>query len=428
VALQVGYDLASLGVKKAFVVTDKNISSIPGGPLQTALASLHKCGVAYTVFENVSIEPTDSSFKTAIAAAKAASPDAFVAVGGGSVMDTAKAANLYYSHPSADFLDYVNAPVGKGLPVPGAVKPLIAIPTTAGTGSETTGVAIFDYTPMHAKTGIASRLLKPTLGIVDPNNTQSMPPDVAAASGFDVLCHALESYTAIPFNERTPRPASPTLRPAYQGANPISDVWSLHSLRLLAKYFISSVKDRSDEDANAAMTLAATYAGVGFGNAGVHLCHGMSYAISGNNKEYTHPGYAKDKPLVPHGISVVIPAPAIFRFTGPTNPARHLEAARVLRGDNPPVHIHMYRGDKETVHKSDEAKAHDAGKYLSDQLLRYMDTMRVPNGISALGYSKADIPALVEGTLPQRRVLNLAPVGGSQSELTKLFEESMQVY
>ena len=124
--------------------------------------------------------------------------------------------NLYVTYPPADFLDYVNPPIGKGLPVPGPLKPLIAIPTTAGTGSETTGVTIFDFKKMHAKTGIASRRLKPTLGLLDPENTRTMPASVAASSGLDILSHAVESFTALPFTGR-PLPARPLLRPGVSG-------------------------------------------------------------------------------------------------------------------------------------------------------------------------------------------------------------------
>ena len=197
-------------------------------------------------------------------------------------MDTAKVMNLYSAVPEAEFLDFVNAPVGRGLPVPptAPMRPLIAVPTTAGTGSETTGVAVFDHTPLKAKTGIGSRLLRPTLGVVDPDNTASMPFGVAAASGFDVLCHALEAYTALPYHQRSPRPEDPSLRPAYQGSNPISDVWCIETLRLLSDNFVRAVKG-GDPDAKEKMALASTYAGIGFGNAGVHLCHGLSYPISG---------------------------------------------------------------------------------------------------------------------------------------------------
>ena len=182
--------------------------------------------------------------------------------------------------------------------MPGPLKPLIAIPTTAGTGSETTGVSIFDLTARHAKTGIASRRLKPTLGLLDPDNTRTMPPEVAASSGLDVLSHAIESYTAVPYTAR-PRPERPRLRPAYQGTNPISDVWSLQALRMVAGYLLRAVEDPGDDEARAQMLLAAAYAGVGFGNAGVHLPHGMSYPVSGLVKDYRAPGYATRSPAGP---------------------------------------------------------------------------------------------------------------------------------
>ena len=216
----------------------------------------------------------ENSIKAAIEWVKPYKPDAFLAVGGGSVIDTAKLMNLYSCYPEADFMDFVNAPLGKGRPIDRKLLPLIAVPTTAGTGSETTGTAIFDLASRRAKTGIAHRNLKPTLGICDPLNTQTMPSAVKASSGLDVLCHSLESWTAIPFNQRTPRPTNPILRPAYQGANPISDVFSLTALKATVKYLPRTVKDPEDVEAQTEMLLASTLAGVGFGNAGVHLCHG----------------------------------------------------------------------------------------------------------------------------------------------------------
>jgi len=411
------------------VFTDATIAALPNGALTKTLASLRRAGLKPHVFDTVGVEPTEKSLFEAIAAAQAFNPDAFVAVGGGSVMDTAKAANLYLCHPKAAFLDFVNAPIGKGLPVPGPVKPLFAIPTTAGTGSETSGVCIFDYSPASAKTGIASRVLKPTLGLVDPENTATAPPSVATAAGFDVLCHALESYTALPYHARSPRPATPASRPTYQGSNLMSDVWAVHSLRLLAKYFVRSIADRGDEEANAAMTLAATAAGVGFGSAGVHLCHGCSYAISGLNASYRHPGYeAVAKPLVPHGISVVLGAPAIFKRTAHVCPDRHLEAARILAGENPPAVVSMGR-DSHRAGTSAVA-AEDAGKRLAEQVTRYMHTLKVPNGLGVMGFTRADIPALVRATLPQRRVLDLAPSAAcaSADTLTEIFADSFSIY
>ncbi|HEV3062870.1 MAG TPA: hydroxyacid-oxoacid transhydrogenase [Vicinamibacterales bacterium] len=407
VTRECGMDLAELGVRRALVLTDATVARLP--PVSTVLDSLEAAGVDASVYDRVRVEPTDDSFLDAIAFGNAGAYDGFVAVGGGSTIDTAKAVNLYTTHPPLDFLDYVNAPIGKGLPVPGPLKPLIAIPTTAGTGSETTGVSIFDLTRMHAKTGIASRRLKPTLGMLDPDNTRTMPAAVAASSGLDILSHAIESFTAIPFTER-PRPDRPALRPAYQGSNPISDIWSLQALRLVAKYLVRAVEDPEDDEARASMLLAASYAGVGFGNAGVHLPHGMSYPVSGNVRSFRADGYAVDHALVPHGFSVILNAPAVFRFTAPAAPDRHLQAAEALGVD------------------VSRARREDAGEVLADRLTEYMRRLNVPNGLRAVGYSSSDIAGLVEGTLPQHRVTKLSPKPAGPEELARLFESAMTAW
>lgn len=407
VTREVGMDLAEMGATNVLVVTDPIVRALP--PMQTVIESLEASKVGYTVYDRVRVEPTDESFLDAIAFARDGNYDAYVAVGGGSTIDTAKAVNLYVTYPPDDFLDYVNPPIGKGVPVPGPLKPLIAIPTTAGTGSETTGVSIFDLTKLHAKTGIASRRLKPTLGMLDPDNTRTMPPEVAASSGLDILSHAIESFTAMPFTGR-PLPDRPALRPAYQGSNPISDVWSLQALRMVAQYLVRAVADPSDDDARAQMLLAASYAGVGFGNAGVHLPHGMSYPVSGHVKSYVAPGYTSDHPLVPHGISVILNAPAVFRFTASANPERHLQAAEALGANVSNV------------------KAGDAGRVLADRITWFMRELKVPNGLSAVGYSSSDINTLVEGTLPQHRVTKLSPRPAGPDDLARLFEDAMTAY
>ena len=403
---EVGMDLADLGVHRAMLVTDPNVASLQ--PVETTRRSLEAEGIDVVLYDQVRVEPTDLSFKEAIVFAKEAKPDAFVAVGGGSAIDTAKAANLYYCHPD-DFFAYINAPIGQGKPIPGEVKPLIAIPTTAGTGSETTGGAICDLTELHAKTGIAHRRLKPTLGIVDPDNTRTMPASVAAGSGLDVLCHALESYTAIPYDQR-PKPDRPLLRPAYQGSNPISDIWALEATRMVATYLVRAVQDPDDDEARGQMALAASMAGMGFGNAGVHLCHGMSYPVSGMVREFIPEGFVSDHAIIPHGLSVTLQAPAVFAFTAPAAPGRHLKAAEVMGADISGV------------------ASEDAGPLLADQIVGLMKKLELPNGLSSVGFTEADIPSLVEGTLPQHRVTKLSPIPAGERELTSLFENSMSLW
>ncbi len=404
VTREVGMDLKEMGARLVLVVTDPVLRKLR--PVQTVLESLEQNGIPYALYDRVRVEPSDESFLDAIAFATERPFDAIVAVGGGSTIDTAKAVNLYTTYPPADFLDYVNPPIGKGLPVPGPLKPLLAIPTTAGTGSETTGVTIFDYQKLRAKTGIANRWLKPTLGYLDPDNTRTMPAQVAASTGLDILSHAVESFTAMPYTNR-PMPDRPAMRPAYQGSNPISDIWSMQALRMVSQFLVRAFDDTSDEEARANMLLAASYAGVGFGNAGVHLPHGMSYPVSGNVKTYSAPGYVTDRAIVPHGMSVILNAPAVFRFTGSANPARHLQAAEALGAS------------------VSGAKAEDAGKILADRITWFMQRLQMPNGLKAIGYSSSDIPALVEGTLPQHRVTKLSPRPAGPDELSALFESSM---
>lgn len=408
---EVGQDAAALGLNRVLVFTDRVIRGLP--PFETVCRSLRQAHISFDVFDAVRIEPSEDSFKEAIAAAATAPYDGFLAVGGGSTIDTAKAANLYATWP-ADFFAYVNAPLGEGRPVPGPLRPLFAIPTTAGTGSETTGVAIFDCTSVRAKTGIAHRRLRPTLGIVDPENLRTLPRLVAAASGIDVVCHALESYTAIPYTAR-PRPADPLLRPAYQGSNPVADVWALQALRLASQYLPRICADPSDAEARQAMGLAAAYAGIGLGNAGVHLCHGMSYPVSSLVRDYRPPGYPTDHALVPHGISVALCAPAVFRFTGCACPQRHVEALAALTC-------------REGAAVAAEVNASQAGDALAQELVRLIRSLGLPNGLAALGFTRDDAPALARGTLPQHRVTRLSPRPADESDLVRLFEESLELW
>jgi hydroxyacid-oxoacid transhydrogenase len=399
-------DLVDLGARCTMLVMDPVL--VPSEVGRTVIDALRASGVSYQLFDEVSIEPTDASFRRATDFAKRGGFDSFVAVGGGSTIDTAKAANLYSTH-QADFLDFVNAPIGRGLPVPSPLKPLIAVPTTAGTGSETTGVAIFDYEEKRAKTGIAHRYLKPTLGIVDSDNTRTQPAAVAACAGLDVLSHALESYTALPYDRR-PMPARPLERPAYQGSNPVSDVWALRALELVAAFLVRAVADPADDEARAQMLLAAALAGIGFGNAGVHLPHGMSYPVAGVVRDFRPDGYRTDHPLIPHGMSVILNTPAVVRFTHPASPERHLRAAAALGAD------------------VSRASPEDAGEVLAERVIHFMKLLGMPNGLSAVGYGPDDVPALVEGTLPQHRVTKLSPQAASAGDLAALFSASMRIW
>ena len=403
---EIGFEMNRLGSKRVMLVTDPKMAK--SNCVEIAIKSLNQFGIETILFDQVSVEPTDDSFKLAIKFAQSENFDGYVAIGGGSSIDTAKAANLYATYP-ADFFTYVNSPIGDGVPVPGVLKPLIAIPTTAGTGSETTGVAIFDLLDIKAKTGISHRYLRPNMGMVDPDNVKTLPQMVVSCSGLDVLCHVLESFKAIPFSRR-PASDSPSVRSPYQGANPISDIWALKAIKMVSNNIVKAYEDPDNISAKGEMLLAATFAGFGFGNAGVHLPHGMSYPVAGRVKEFLPKDYPIGHSMVPHGMSVILNAPAVFRFTAPSNPKRHLHAAKLLGAD------------------IDGANLEDAGDILADSIISLIKKIGIPNGLNGVGYSSNDIDDLVEGTMPQQRVISLSPRPVNKEDIRNLFTDSMKLW
>ncbi len=405
---EVGERARALGARRVAVFTDARVKALPAFDLVTR--AIRDAGLDVVVFDEVEIEPTDGSFEQAGRFASEARPDAYVSLGGGSVIDTCKAANLLATHGGP--LDtWVNAPVGDARPLPSPLAPHVACPTTSGTGSEVTGIAIFDHAGLHTKTGIASPLLRPSEALVDPDVTRTLPSLVVAASGLDVLCHALESFTARPFNRRA-APERPGARPLSQGRNPWSDLGAREAMSLAGRYLRRAVADASDDEAREAMMWAATLAGVAFGNAGVHIPHAMAYAVAGlaHGGSYQATGYPAAQPMVPHGISVALSAPAVFRFTAETSPQRHRDAAARL-GAIPP-----------------SADPQDAGEALALSLAALMADIGLPNGLSGVGYAEADVPRLVAGTLPQARLLQNAPRATGAPELEALFRASLECW
>ncbi|NEE03666.1 hydroxyacid-oxoacid transhydrogenase [Phytoactinopolyspora halotolerans] len=398
---EIGWDLAQQGARRVLIVTDPGVAA-SGVPQRVADAATAG-GLNVEIYDEVHVEPTDASVTAAVKAASRSEWDGFIAVGGGSTIDTAKAINLMTTYP-ADLLDYVNKPIGQALPPPGPLKPLVAVPTTAGTGSETTPVCVMDFLDLKVKSGISHPRLRPTMAVVDPLLTLSMPPEVTAASGMDVTCHALESYTARPFHSF--RRHRPETRVAYCGSNPISDAWTEQALGLLARSFRRAVLNGGDLEARTDMMLAATYAGMGFGNAGVHIPHACAYPIAGRVRDYRPKNYPQDEALVPHGQSVALTAPAAFRFTFPTDPAKHQRAAELLDAD----------GDRPA----------DPREQLPAALSSLMRDIGFPNGIGAVGYGHDDIPDLVQGTLQQQRLLAVAPRDVQDEDLAAILHESIE--
>jgi alcohol dehydrogenase class IV len=398
---ELGRHARLLGMARVAVFTDPGVARLP--LFAAGTGTLNAAGCTVRVYDRVRVEPTNESLADAIAFARDAGADGYVSIGGGSSIDTAKAAALYATYP-APFLGYVNAPVGEGRPVPGPLPPHIACPTTSGTGSECTGIAVFDHLPIEAKTGIASKRLRPALALIDPDWTATLPAMVVACSGFDVLAHALESYTARPYTRRAA--SAPGARPLSQGANPFSDIACVEALRILGRYLVRAVHDPHDGEARERMMFAATLAGIGFGNSGVHVPHAMAYAVAGLVREYRPPGYPQDAPIVPHGMSVVLNAPAVFAFTASADPQRHLDAAAYLGA-------------------SAEAGPAEAGDVLAERITTLMEHTGMPADLRAIGYGPADVPALVTGTVAQQRLLANAPCDIDPAVLDGLFTDAL---
>jgi len=401
---EIGYDLSRTGATRALVVTDPGIAAT-GAPQRVA-DQMSRFGIEAVVFDGVHVEPTDESLRQAVEWARANGPwDAIVAVGGGSSIDTAKAVDLLITNPG-DLMEYVNKPVGGGRAPEHPLHPLVAVPTTTGTGSESTTICVMDVLSLKVKTGISHVRLRPTLAVIDPALTLSQPPGVTAASGMDILCHALESYTARPYT--TFERKRPEERVPYCGANPIADMWSEKALTLLAESFRRAVRDGSDEDAREKMAMAATFAGMGFGNAGVHIPHANAYPIAGRVKDFHPKGYPADAPMVPHGMSVALTAPEAFRFTFDASPERHRRAARLLDPG------------------ADEPG--DPAEFLPGVLTALMRDIDIPGGIGAVGYDEGDIPDLVDGTMKQQRLLATAPKDVTEDDVAGIFRRSLSLW
>jgi hydroxyacid-oxoacid transhydrogenase len=401
---EIGYDLSLTGAKRVLVVTDPGLAAT--GTPQRVADQMARFGITAHIFDGSHVEPTDESLQQAVDYAKGSGPwDAFVAVGGGSSIDTAKAINLMTTNPG-ELMDYINVPVGKGLAPVNPLKTLIAVPTTTGTGSESTTICVMDVLSLKVKTGISHARLRPTLAVIDPDLTLTQPPGVTAACGMDILCHALESYTARPYTSYEHK--QPSQRVPYCGSNPIADMWSEKALSLLANSFRLAVRDGHNTEARAAMALAATFAGMGFGNAGVHIPHANGYPIAGRVRDFHAKDYPQEEPMVPHGMSVALTAPEAFRFTFGSSPERHLRAARLLApgADEP----------------------NDLAEHLPAVLTALMRDIEIPSGIAAVGYDEHDIDHLVEGTMKQQRLLATSPKTVTEDDVAEIFRRSMNLW
>lgn len=403
---ETGQRAAARSLSKVALFTDANLAD---GPLvATARKSLGKQGIEVALFTDIRIEPDDDSVERGARFLSDCAADGVVSVGGGSVMDTAKAALLLATW-GGECIDYFARPIGNGKPVPGPVPPHIACPTTSGTGSECTSISVLRINRLDTKFVIASPHLLPDEALVDPACCDSLPANVIASTGFDLCCHALECWTARAYT-RHAKVAGTATRQYIQGANPFSDVGAREAMQIVGRYLERGVADATDREARDQLMWAATLAGIAFGNAGTHLPHALSYGITHLMKDITTTGYDIPTPFIPHGISVIVNAPSIFRYTAEAEPARHLDGAAFLGADA--------RG----------ATPEDAGEVLSKRLIEMMRRTGMPNGLSGVGFDDTHIDALAASSFRQTRAIGNAPRDSNRVDLENLYRGALSYW
>ena len=396
---ELGWELKKYNCKNVLLVVDPVLHNYD--VTKKIISQIKSVGAKEIIYDNISVEPTLQSFESASDFAKEIFFDLIIAAGGGSTIDTAKVTNLI-KVCNGKVMDYVNPPIGKGKQPTSKLLPLIAIPTTSGSGSEATSVAVLDIPELKLKTGISHNFLRPSLALVDPELSKTTPSGVTASSGLDVICHAIESYISKPYNLRS-KPRSPDERPPYQGSNPVSDIWSMKAIDFGGKFLSRAVNNKEDVEARGNMMLGATLAGIGFGTAGVHIPHACAYPIAGLKHSYQAKGYHDC--FVPHGISVIVTAPAVFRFTYDVDPEKHIKAAELLKG---------------RVIKNPNSES------LPNELINLMKEVGMPSGIKELGYEEPDISEIIKGAMKQQRLLSIAPKDVNEKDLNQILFQSIE--
>jgi hydroxyacid-oxoacid transhydrogenase len=394
------------GMKRVALFTDSFL--LEGPYVEIVKRSLAGAGLDTVIYADVRIEPCDATVMAAAEFLRGDHFDGVVSVGGGSVMDTAKAAMAYALYP-AEFLDYFGPPIGQGKPVPGPVLPHLACPTTSGTGAECTSLSVIRINELNTKFVIASPHILPTEALVDPACCASLPANVVASTGFDLLSHAIECYTARAYTQWD-RVADPVRRQLIQGANPWSDLAAREALQLVGRYLVRGVADATDTEARDHLMWAATLAGMAFGNSGTHLPHAMSYGVTHLMHDVTTRDYAVASPFVPHGISVILNAPAIFRYTAEAAPQRHLAAANYL-GAN-----------------CEQAADNEAGEVVAARIIELMKNTALPNGLGEIGFSSGDVKALTESTIRQKRAISNCPRETNATDIENMYRGALSYW
>jgi len=400
---EVGARAKRLGMQRVALFTDPHLA--PGPLVSIVKTSLNDAGLDVAIFSEIRVEPDDDSVERGVNFLRAAKFDGMVSVGGGSVIDTAKASLVLLAH-GGNILDYFAPPVGNGAPIPGTLLSHIACPTTSGTGSECTSISVLRVNELNTKFVVASPYMLPDVAIVDPQVCDSLPSNVVASTGFDLCCHALECYTAKAYTEFT-KVDSPDARQYIQGSNPFSEMVAREAMAIVGKYLERGVNDADDKQARDQLMWGATLAGIAFGNSGTHLPHAMSYGVTHLMKDIVTDGYPTTSPFIPHGISVIVTAPSIFKYTAEATPERHMRGAEFLLAD------------------AKGATLDDAGEVLAKRLIELMKATHMPNGLTAIGFEDEHVSALAASSVRQGRAIANAPRESNQVDLENMYRGAL---
>jgi alcohol dehydrogenase class IV len=363
---------------RVLVCTDQNM--VKAGVCETVVTQLAEGKAEVKVFDGGQPEVDRQTIEKAAAVAQAYAPDVVVGLGGGSNLDLSKAVAILVKYPGL-----LSAYYGENN-IPGPIAPVVAVPTTAGTGSEVSPVAVVADPERAMKVGIASRALIPRWAIVDPALTVSCPASVTAHSGMDALAHAIESYCAKVRTDCSPHAI-------FVGKNPMSDVLATKAIAAIAKFLPTAVAHPSDRMAREEMALASLLAGMAFSAAGTAAVHALQYPVG----EATH---------TPHGLGNAVLLPTVMRRITPSRIEEMAFIARCL--------------DANLKSKPDADAAGEAAGLVEALATK----VGIPKGLRALGVKKEQLPQLSQMASTVRRLLDNSPVAFDESDLLRLLQEA----
>ncbi len=379
---QLGNWATRAGFQRLLIVTDPVLRD--AGIVEQATAPLRRSGREVVVFDGGEAEPSLTTAERAVDFAREAKPDAIIALGGGSNIDLAKITALLVRHGGApqDYFGFDR--------IPGPILPLVAVPTTAGTGSEVSHAAVLTDAANAMKVSTLSRFLRPSLAIVDPDLTLSCPPRVTAASGIDALTHAIEAYTAVDFSHLDTSEAEAL---AYEGSHPLGDCLAEKAISLIGRSLAIAVQEPENRSARHDMALAASLAGMAFSNCGVALVHALEYPL----------GAAVH---CSHGDGNGLLLPYVMQFNLPARQAKFARIAALLGCNVTPL---------------DEAKA-AAGAIIAVAALKQQ--IGIPQRLRELGATQEQLPEFAEKAFAVKRLMSINPRPPSQEDLLSILKNA----